>query len=178
MHAKKTNMQGQVIWITGLSGAGKSTVAKALMPHFAHAILLDGDALRQVLGVTHKAYDTQSRQELAFTYARMAKMLASQGHTVIVATISLYHAVHAWNKEHQPRYTEVFLDINENIRRQRDPKGLYAAEQKGNLSPMAGLQTTVEFPLTPHVLLNADHSIQDSVQAILQHLQEKACTPH
>ncbi len=161
-------MSGRVIWITGLSGAGKTTIAQALNTHFDKAVLLDGDALRHVLGASTSGFDAQSRQELAFTYARFAQLIALQGHTVLVATISLFHAVHAWNREHLPRYTEVFLDVSEQVRRKRDPKGLYAAEQNTNASPMAGLQTAVELPLQPHVHIQGEHPIEQVVKTILQ----------
>ncbi len=163
-------MSGRVIWITGLSSAGKTTIAQALNAHFNKAILLDGDALRHVLNTSTSGFDAHSRQELAFTYARFAHLLALQGHTVLVATISLFHAVHAWNRTHLPRYTEVFLDVSEQIRRERDPKGLYAAEKNTDASPMAGLQTAVELPLHPHVHIQGEHPIKDVVNTILQAL--------
>ncbi len=161
-------MQGRVLWITGLSCAGKSTLAQALLPYFPQAILLDGDALRAVLGVENTAYDAQSRKELALTYARLAGLLAHQGHTVIVATISLFHAVHSWNREHLPQYKEIFLDVPEDIRRQRDLRGLYVAPPKGQLPSMAGQDVTVEFPLMPHVRFTHKDTLEHMVQTIVQ----------
>ena len=86
-----TAQTGRVFWITGLSGAGKSTLARALQARLPQSILLDGDELRAVLGATASSFDRQSRLELARTYARLCGLLAGQGHTVIMATISLFH---------------------------------------------------------------------------------------
>ena len=106
-----TAQTGRVFWITGLSGAGKSTLARALQARLPQSILLDGDELRAVLGATASGFDRQSRLELARTYARLCGLLAGQGHTVIMATISLFHEIHAWNRENLPGYREIFLDV-------------------------------------------------------------------
>ncbi len=158
----------RVIWITGLSGAGKTTLARALLEHLPGAILLDGDELREALGTAQSGFDVDSRKQLALTYARLARLLARQGFTVIVATISLFHEVHAWNREHLPGYLEVFLDVSETERRKRDPKGLYAAEQAGRVTAMAGGETRVELPLSPHLHLNAAHLLEESVERVLE----------
>lgn len=165
--------QGRVIWITGLSGAGKSTLAKALLPHLPGAVLLDGDELREVLGAQSTGFDAESRKNLALTYARMAGLLARQGFTVLVATISLFHEVHAWNREHLPGYMEVFLDVPEEERRRRDPKGLYAAEAAGKLRHMAGKETAVELPLEPHVRLADGQALESCVAQVLARLQAR-----
>lgn len=167
---------GRVIWITGLSGAGKTTLARALLGHLPGAILLDGDALRQALGAADSGFDAAGRKRLALTYARLAGLLAHQGLTVLVATISLFHDVHAWNREHLPGYLEVFLDVSEAVRRQRDPKGLYAAEQAGRVTDMAGSETRVELPLCPHLRLDASQSLKESVQVVLEQINSGSQT--
>ena len=160
---------GRVFWITGLSGAGKSTLARALQARLPQSILLDGDELRAVLGVTASGFDRESRLELARTYARFCKLLAGQGHTVIMATISLFHEIHEWNRENLPGYREIFLDVPEEIRRQRDPKGLYAAARNGSVRQMAGAETPVDLPLSPHLVLpTARLSLDDCVEAVLR----------
>ena len=97
-------MDGQVIWITGLSGAGKTTVAAALGQCLRERglipILLDGDILRNLFKSTNeigKTYNREARIKLAIQYAQICKVLSSQGFTVIIATISMFREVYAWN---------------------------------------------------------------------------------
>lgn len=168
---------GPVLWITGLSGSGKSTLAQALLPFFSPpAILLDGDALREVLGSAASGFDGASRKHLALIYARMAKLIADQGSTVIVATISLFHEVHAWNRANLPGYCEVFLDIPEEVLRKRDSKGLYAAHAAGQLQNMAGQEVSVEFPQDPHIWIDATLSVDQSTKKIFDYLQAQQKT--
>ena len=164
--------QGRVIWLTGLSGAGKTTLAKALQQALPGSLLLDGDALRSVLGSSQTGFDRESRLALALTYARLCKLLADQGATVITATISLFHAVHAWNRENIHNYLEIFLDVPENIRRQRDPKGLYATQPQNSKPSIAGIDVAVEFPLQPDICITHHFSVQDACSLVLKKLTE------
>lgn len=156
--------EGRVFWITGLSGAGKTTLARALQQALPGSLLLDGDELREALGADSQGFDAESRHRLALSYARLARLLARQGATVIVATISLFHDLHAWNRANLPGYVEIFLDVPKEVRRQRDPKGLYAA----NLRHMAGSGVKAELPLTPHLRLCGSESLEESLALALK----------
>lgn len=163
---------GRVIWITGFSGAGKTTLAEALMPHLGpRAVLLDGDALREVLDAAQCGFDRESRKRLAFTYARMARLLALQGFAVVVATISLFHDLHAWNRQNLPGYYEVWLDVPEGERRRRDPKGLYAAVDCGQVQDMA-CERMVDVPRAPHLTLRLgdNANVVEAVRILLRTL--------
>lgn len=164
--------EGRVIWITGLSGAGKTTLAKAVSEKLSHSILLDGDNMREVLGCQTSGFDAMGRLNLALTYSRLANMLARQGFVVVVATISLFHRVHAWNRANMPGYLEVFLDVPAEVRRSRDPKGLYAGEKKGKVTNMAGNTVAVEFPLNPDLRLDENYSLEASVAAVLKRSEQ------
>lgn len=168
-------MKGQVFWITGLSGAGKSTLAQALLPHLPGALLLDGDELRAVLGAQNKDYDPEGRKRLAFIYARFAALLAKQGAIVVVATISLFHDLHIWNRQNLPNYLEIYLNISESIRRQRDPKGYYAFHAKESASsPFVGIDYTPELPLMPDLYFDHTASIDDMITQILKKKDERS----
>ena len=99
-------------------------------------------------------YDDVSGRTDTVTSARLCKLLADQGQTVVIATISLFHEVHAWNRAHLPGYLEVFLDVPESARRNRDPKGLHAAADQGRMTQMAGRDTTIDLPEAPHLTLD------------------------
>lgn len=169
-------VQGCVIWITGLSGAGKSTVADALKSRFEcqgrKPILLDGDVLRGLFSNGDK-YDATSRLELARNYGRLCQMLAHQGQTVICATISMRNQVYDWNRKNLPNYLEVFLDVPLEVRQARDPKGYYAAIHNGALNNFAGNDQIVDLPPLPDVYIGPDlqetpEQICDRVEAALR----------
>ena len=145
---------GSVIWLTGLSGAGKSTlsalVLNALREDMIPTIMLDGDELRDVVRDTNCGHDYDSRLLNAYRMSRLAKLIAKQGYCVVVATMSMFHQIHAWNKTHLPQYFEVFVDVDISTARRRDPKGIYS-ENAGNI---VGIDIKPEFPLHPHLTIN------------------------
>ena len=137
---------GRVIWITGLSGAGKSTLAHELVARLRASgdvvVILDGDELREVFGavsVNLKYHSREARLALAIQYAHMCRILAQQGLTVVIATISLFKKVHVWNRANLPGYFEVYLKVPVEELRRRDPKGIYRRFDAGELSDVAGL---------------------------------------
>lgn len=164
--------RGQVIWITGLSGSGKTTLASALQKRLAGSIILDGDKIRHALRRDKNGFDLASRKELALTYSRLSRLLAEQGFTVIVATISLFLEVHDWNRANLSNYVEVFLNIPDHVREARDPKGLYAAARNGVINEMAGRGVNVEFPRSPHILLDETYSVERALDKICGFLKK------
>lgn len=143
-------------WVTGLPGAGKSTLATkmraALVGRHVQPVCLDGDSLREVLGPLGQSYDLASRQQLASTYSRLCKMLVEQGHTVICATVSMFHSVREWNRANIPGYVEIFIDTHIELLRQRDQKGLYS-ESSGELP---GVSQQAELPIDPDYRVEHD----------------------
>ena len=90
--------------------------------------MLDGDELRDVFGATAtnpQNYGRESRLALAMQYAHLCRVLAKQGHTVVIATISLFREVHSWNRVNLPDYFEAYLKVPVEELRRRDPKGIY-----------------------------------------------------
>lgn len=144
---------GRVIWITGLSGAGKTTLAKETVRRLKSgghaAVLLDGDELREIFGAVAASsanHGREGRLALAFQYAHLCRLLASQGVTVVIATISLFKEIHAWNRENIPGYCEVFLKVPIEELQRRDPKNIYRRFRDGEISNVAGLDLPIDEP--------------------------------
>jgi len=167
-----------VIWITGLSAAGKTTLAKAVTAQLRvggeSAIMLDGDDLRDAFGLTQKAHTREARLDLAFQYCRLARMIARQGVTVVVGTVALFKEVHEWNRRHLPGYFEVYLQVPLAELRRRDPKGLYHRFDAGEIANVAGLDLPVDEPVSPHVKITYQDglTVEKELELVLQKLDE------
>jgi len=164
-------MHGRVFWITGLSGAGKTTIAQALTARFKAChlpvVLLDGDRLRAILA-PEAGHDRDTRKNLALMYGRLCAELSAQGLIVICATISMFHTVHAWNRANIPGYREVYLRVPLDDRTQRDPKGFYKAVKGGSLDNMVGIDLEPEVPRAPDLAIanGNDISVDSVVETI------------
>jgi adenylylsulfate kinase-like enzyme len=143
----------RVVWITGLPGAGKSTLARSLVDSLfeksgVRAVHIDGDSIRSVLSwFDHTA---SSRRELAKAYQGFAKMLSDQGFVVIVSTVSLFHDVQESNRQRLIGYFEVFLDVSREALEVGPRSKLY------NGSPLLDASQTAELPRYPDVRLQLD----------------------
>jgi adenylylsulfate kinase-like enzyme len=143
---------GTVVWVTGLSGSGKSTVGhrvwQSLRDQGVTVLYLDGDVLREMLGAVD-AHSPEQRLALAHTYGRMCKVLADQGVWVVCSTISMFHAVRRWNRTHIARYREIYLRVPIDELKRRDPKGLYARGVN-----MMGIDLALEEPEAPDLVID------------------------
>lgn len=173
---KKPTKTGIVYWLTGLSGVGKTTLARALIKRFSREnkpIWLDGDPLREVYGNT-SGYSYKERKKVAFKNARLCKYLSDQGFNVVCSTISLFHEVQNWNKENIPNYIEIWIKTPLNILEERDPKMIYQTRKNNLDAEVAGLDVAVEFPKKPDFTIeNRDYqSINKSIELILSNKLE------
>jgi len=147
----------RVFWITGLSGAGKTTVGQELARRLRTAgrrvIFLDGDNLRAVIAedLGHTASD---RRRSAMRNARLCRLLAEQGADVVCATISLFHEVQRWNRENIPGYREIYLRVPLEELRLRDNKGIYAQAARAEVCDVVGLDVPAETPESPDLVLD------------------------
>ena len=146
--------QGKVIWITGLAGAGKTTLATKLCKRFrqenSNVIQLDGDILRDLfVGGLGADTSREARLKLSFGYSKLCKLLAGQGFIVVIATVSLFKEIHKWNRSNIPVYKEVFLKVPFEELEARDQKGLYSKFHNGEIKDVVGLDIDFDEPLNP-----------------------------
>lgn len=178
-----TSLDKTVIWVTGLSGSGKTTMAallrKKLIELEIPTVWLDGDQLREALGSNDWSkgeHERQKRLELAFKYARLSRLFASQGLTVITSTISMFKEIYEWNRDNQHKYFEVFIDTPYAERRKRDSKNIYSRFENGELVNVAGLDFEVDTPLEPDFLVGekcTGEPIEKTVDELLKRISLK-----
>jgi cytidine diphosphoramidate kinase len=149
-------MSNNVIWITGLSASGKTTLAKIvtmkLRKNNYPVVMLDGDQLRDILGASRR-HSQSARKALAHQYSNLVQTISQQGIIVVIATVALFKEVHDWNRENIPGYFEVFLDVPLLKLKERDPKGLYKMFDQGKINNLAGLDLHVDFPANPDLCI-------------------------
>lgn len=153
--------KGRLYWITGLSGAGKTTIGNVLyydlLERETNVVLLDGDLLKSIVG-NNLGYSFQERFERAKRYSNLCKLLTDQGMTVIICTIAMFDDVREWNRENIEEYVEVFLDVSMEVLQQRNRKGLYSEYKEGKVKNLAGVDVQIQFPKHPNIIINNDGS--------------------
>lgn len=171
--------QGVCIWFTGLSGAGKSTVAEILAIHLLEcgrqATILDGDVVRthlsKGLGFSKEDRDTNIRR-IGF----VASEIARHGGLVIAAAVSPYRATRdeVRGMVGSDQFVEVFVDTPLGVCEQRDAKGMYAKARRGEIKNFTGIDDPYEAPLNPEITLDTvAHTPNENAQQILDYLVER-----
>jgi adenylylsulfate kinase len=175
-----TNDTGFVLWFTGLSGAGKTTVAAKLAPTLAergHRVeLLDGDEVRtnlcQGLGFSRQDRDTNIAR-----IGYVAGKLAKHGVAVLVAAISPYRQARDSVRAQVDNFVEVYVAAPVSTCAERDVKGLYAKALAGQISNFTGVSDPYEPPLTPEIVLHTEaESVDESVEQVLAWLEANDLT--
>lgn len=173
--AAQKNQQAKVIWLTGLSGSGKSTIANALEKRLfslgMHVYVLDGDNLRMGLNAD-LGFTPADRAENVRRVSEVAKILVDSGLIVIVAIISPFEADRRRAKSlfEVGEFIEVFVDTPVEICAQRDPKGLYKKAAKGNIPNFTGVGQDYQKPANPDLLLKGEADIDDNVARLLKEI--------
>jgi adenylyl-sulfate kinase len=175
-----TNDTGFVVWLTGLSGAGKSTVATKLGPTLAergHRVeLLDGDEVRtnlcQDLGFSREDRDTNIAR-----IGYVAGKLAKHGVAVLVAAISPYREARDRVRAAVDNFVEVHVAAPVSTCAERDPKGLYAKALAGEIKNFTGVSDPYEAPLHPELVLHTEaESVDESVHLVVSWLEANQLT--
>jgi adenylylsulfate kinase-like enzyme len=148
-----------VIWVAGLSGAGKSTVCgllyDKLKPSMGELVLLDGDGVREAFG-NDLGHAEADRVKQVSRVQRLARLLASQDLVVLVAVVYSHPDLLRWNRENIPDYFEVLIDASLDVVRSRDTKGLYARALRGECENLVGYDIPWHRPVAANLVLNPD----------------------
>lgn len=169
-----TGHAGTTVWLTGLSGSGKSTVGVALEQRLVSsgvpAYLLDGDNLRHGLN-GDLGFDAAGRAENVRRAGEVALLFADAGVVAIVPLISPYRAdrdrVRARHQEMGVPFVEVFVDTPIELCEQRDVKGLYAKARAGEIKGFTGIDDPYEAPTEPDLVLTPGSSPAESAAAVV-----------
>jgi bifunctional enzyme CysN/CysC len=176
--AMRSGHRGAVVWLTGLSGAGKSTIAQALereLFHRAvHTYVLDGDNIRHGLN-SNLGFAPEDRVENIRRVSEVAKLMADAGTVVVTAFISPYRMDRRRAREialeGNAEFIEVFVDAPLEVCETRDPKNLYKKARAGEIRDFTGIDAPYEAPEDPEIVVRTDRqTVDESVATILEQL--------
>ena len=177
-HSGNKNLHDQkavVIWLTGLSGAGKTTIGKALEEELlrrgANVEFLDGDELRRTIS-SELGFSKIDRETHAKRVSYLSHLLSRNGIITIVALISPFRSSRQYARNLVGNFVEVWVQCSLDICRIRDPKGLYKKAEEGKINDMTGLQAPYETPSNPEVIVNTEEmKPQECAAKIISFLQ-------
>jgi len=171
--------KGVVIWLTGLSGSGKSTVAVELQAQLfesgCQVFILDGDNIRHGLN-KDLGFSPEDREENIRRIGEVAKLFADAGIIAITSFISPYRKDRDINRELLPKdeFVEVYVQAPLNVCEERDPKGLYKKARAGIIPEFTGISAPYEEPLHPEIVVDTDKlCVKDSANKIIEYLKNK-----
>ena len=174
-HALRNGHRGAVIWLTGLSGSGKSSISRALERALydlgMHTYILDGDNVRHGLN-SNLGFSPADRVENIRRVAEVACLMADAGLIVITAFISPYRTDRRRARESALKggmdFIEVFVSAPVEVCEQRDPKGLYKKARAGEIREFTGVSAPYEAPENPECTVHTDvQTLGESVAAVL-----------
>ena len=163
--------EGILYWITGLPGAGKTTIGTqlyySLKKKRENVVILDGDVLLSILD--EHGFSENDRHKRAWKYARLCRTLTNQGVTVICCTLSLFEDVRIWNRNNNKSYVEIFIDVPDEILQKRNYKKMYSEVAEKKLTDIPGIDLVMQKPENPDLVLMNGGSKQviDLVNEIL-----------
>jgi len=176
---RRNGHKGAVLWCTGFSGSGKSTVARALVKSLfgqgAHVMMLDGDNVRHGL-CGDLGFSDQDRSENIRRIGETAKLFYEQGNIVVCTFISPFQADRDFVRSALPEgaFHELFIKCDLEVCKRRDPKGLYRKALAGELKDFTGIDSPYEEPTRPEVTVETDlHSVEEIVVELEEYLRKR-----
>ena len=182
--ALRNGHRGGIVWLTGLSGSGKSTISNALERELfnlgMHPFVLDGDNIRHGLN-SNLGFAPEDRVENIRRVAEVARLMAAAGLVVITAFISPYRLDRRRAREIALEsaidFMEIFVDAPVETCEQRDPKGLYKKARAGEIAEFTGISAPYEAPAEPELIVHTDReSLEESVAAIISFVRPRLMT--
>ena len=171
--------KGVVIWFTGLSASGKSTIAhtveEKLYDRGNLTYVLDGDNIRHGLN-KNLGFSPEDREENIRRIGEVGKLFADAGVIAMTAFISPYRADrdNARELHESGKFIEVFVDAPLSVLEDRDPKGLYKKARAGQIPEFTGISAPYEAPLNPEIHLDTSKlTVEECADAVIQYLEEK-----
>jgi adenylylsulfate kinase len=175
--------RGCTIWLTGLSGSGKSTIAvdleKRLLERGVRTYILDGDNVRHGLN-KNLGFSPEDRTENIRRIGEVAKLFTDAGLVAITAFISPYRADRDQVRGLMPAgdFVEVYVDCPVEVCEQRDVKGLYKKARAGEIKEFTGISAPYEAPASPELTIKtAGQSVEQSARQIVAHLERQGIVP-
>jgi adenylyl-sulfate kinase len=173
---KMAEQKGFTLWFTGLSGAGKTTIATALAERLkAHGLKierLDGDVVRREL-TRDLGFSKEDRDKNIERVTFVARLLSRNGVGVLAAFISPYREIRAMARRETTGFIEVFVNAPLEVCIQRDTKGMYARAIAGEIQNFTGVNDPYEEPLNPEIVLNThQETVEECVTRCLAYLEE------
>ncbi len=170
-----TAQRGVTIWFTGLSGSGKSTIARALEAELrqrgCQLEVLDGDVVRTNL-TKGLGFSKEDRDENIRRIGFVSHLLTRNGVVVLVSAISPYREARDTVRDRIGDFVEVFVDAPLNVCEDRDVKGLYKKARAGEIKQFTGIDDPYEAPLNPEVHCHTDRqSVEESVAQVISQLE-------
>ena len=176
---KQSGHRGATIWMTGLSGSGKSTVADYLAEMLqgmgVYTAILDGDNVRHGLN-SDLGFSPADRDENIRRISEVAKLFTSFGIVNILAFISPYRKARDFARSIQGEndFIEVYVKVPLEVAEERDPKGLYKKARSGEIPSFTGISAPYEEPLSPELVMEtAEYSPEECAEMVIDVLREK-----
>lgn len=173
---QKNGYEGKIVWFTGLSASGKSTIANAFSRRLfdlnRQVYVLDGDNIRQGLN-SDLGFGDKARKENIRRIGEVAKLFIDSGQYVLTAFISPFREDRQTVRDlvGEGEFIEVYVKCSIEACEERDPKGLYKKARKQEIPSFTGISSPYEEPLNPEIILNSEkYSVEECVEQLLKEL--------